>query len=722
MSSSLGSLVVSLGLDAAQYVSGLSKSEYQARQFVNNVTGTFSRAAGVIGALGASIGGALAVLGEAAGSIAAYQDLADQIGATAEEVAGLQLAADLSGKSLDTVAAASVRLTASLAKSDDEAKGVGAALAAINIPLKDFKQLDPVTQLETVAAKLAEFEDGAGKTAVAVALFGKAGAELIPFLNDLAETGGRNLRLTAEQIAAADEYAKAYDRLKGEAKGLAQVFVAESIPAAVGFLGAINDVADGVLGLGKNVGDLARDNGVRQWAEGAAIALGTVLESLTFVAKAVRALGGSFESVWADLKVAGGFAARGGVFGLFSAENRQALAQSLDARNKVVSDANKRYADLFSYNGTALTDAMRKRFAEGPAAGGGGGRPKLRFANPEGKGGANGGAKSKVSEAERYLESLQKQLEATQDLSVEEQLLQDIRMGRLGKVSGSQAEELAGIARQIDQVRAQRKADDELARGTIDRMNEERTAREKMQSDAARLYEQTRSPIEALNIEEAKLNQLLADGLVSWDTYARGVMAANDAYDEAVEKSKKLTTEQERAQSMAKDLGMTFSSAFEDAIVGGKGLSEVLQGLEQDILRIVTRKMVTEPMADWFGSIIKGASGGGGGGESGGGFGSWVANAIGSFFGGGRAAGGPVQAGKFYRVNERGTEMLNMNGRDYLMAGANGRVTPLGGGGGGGGVTVNMTVVARDAESFRRSEGQIASRLSGIASKGSRFR
>jgi hypothetical protein len=37
-----------------------------------------------------------------------------------------------------------------------------------------------------------------------------------------------------------------------------------------------------------------------------------------------------------------------------------------------------------------------------------------------------------------------------------------------------------------------------------------------------------------------------------------------------------------------------------DAIVGGKNFSEVLKGLAQDVLRIVTRKNITEPLANAF--------------------------------------------------------------------------------------------------------------------------
>ncbi|MES9963578.1 MAG: hypothetical protein ABW116_08545 [Candidatus Sedimenticola sp. 20ELBAFRAG] len=54
-----------------------------------------------------------------------------------------------------------------------------------------------------------------------------------------------------------------------------------------------------------------------------------------------------------------------------------------------------------------------------------------------------------------------------------------------------------------------------------------------------------------------------------------------------------------------RDLGLTFSSAFEDAIVEGEKLSDVLRGLAQDILRVMARKTVTEPL----GNLLSGGLG-----------------------------------------------------------------------------------------------------------------
>lgn len=49
---------------------------------------------------------------------------------------------------------------------------------------------------------------------------------------------------------------------------------------------------------------------------------------------------------------------------------------------------------------------------------------------------------------------------------------------------------------------------------------------------------------------------------------------------------------------LAQDLGFTFASAFEEAIVTGKKLREVVQGLGQDIARIIIRRSITEPLGN----------------------------------------------------------------------------------------------------------------------------
>lgn len=94
--------------------------------------------------------------------------------------------------------------------------------------------------------------------------------------------------------------------------------------------------------------------------------------------------------------------------------------------------------------------------------------------------------------------------------------------------------------------------------------------------------------------EDAELlNQALDRGAISQSQYSEAI---NKLFGD----SSKQIDEQ---KDLAKDLGMTFSSAFEDAIVKGEEFSDVLNGIYEDILRILVRKNITEPLANSFGSI-----------------------------------------------------------------------------------------------------------------------
>ena len=69
-----------------------------------------------------------------------------------------------------------------------------------------------------------------------------------------------------------------------------------------------------------------------------------------------------------------------------------------------------------------------------------------------------------------------------------------------------------------------------------------------------------------------------------------------DAIRRLSDEEKKQSTNLDKNKSMAKELGMTFTSAFEDAVINGKKFSDVLSGIGQDIERMLLRRMVTNPL------------------------------------------------------------------------------------------------------------------------------
>lgn len=113
---------------------------------------------------------------------------------------------------------------------------------------------------------------------------------------------------------------------------------------------------------------------------------------------------------------------------------------------------------------------------------------------------------------------------------------------------------------------------------------------------------------------------------------------ANAALEELERGQQRVQAATERTSSTARDLGLTFSSAFEDAIIKGERLSKVMQGLLQDIARVIARRTITEPLGNAVTTALSGFSFG---------------NLFSGLF---RAEGGPVAAGQPYIVGERGPE------------------------------------------------------------------
>lgn len=208
--------------------------------------------------IGARIRAGLLAIGTAAavGTIAAYvafdqlikkaaqfQHLSETTGASAVGLASIAVAAATAGVSMESVAGSTIKLTKNLTGVDDESKAAGSALVALGINVADFKKLDPVGQFDAVGKALSGFADGAGKTAVAVALYGKAGAEQLKVFKAVEDQGGRQVILTAEQIRQADDYADKQAKLHAEISLHAQVIAIKLLPTIIEYKQRIADLA-----------------------------------------------------------------------------------------------------------------------------------------------------------------------------------------------------------------------------------------------------------------------------------------------------------------------------------------------------------------------------------------------------------------------------------------------------------------------------------------------
>lgn len=188
MAGSLGSLVVSLTAETAQFTQSLNRASYTAQKNFRDITSFAKNAAGTLAALYG--------VNSFAGFIKSQIDLADatgkmsqKVGVSVEELSKLQFAAKLADVDAQQLQGGLVRLSKGMGEAAQNTGEANKAFQAMGISIKNADgSLKSSSQvLGDVADAFAGYEDSAQKTALAVAIFGRSGADLIPLLN-----GGRD--------------------------------------------------------------------------------------------------------------------------------------------------------------------------------------------------------------------------------------------------------------------------------------------------------------------------------------------------------------------------------------------------------------------------------------------------------------------------------------------------------------------------------------------------
>ncbi len=111
----------------------------------------------------------------------------------------------------------------------------------------------------------------------------------------------------------------------------------------------------------------------------------------------------------------------------------------------------------------------------------------------------------------------------------------------------------------------------------------------------------------------------------------KGMLDANEAWQARMEIAERMGLISHEAEIAARQAGEAMASAFEDAIISGRKLSEVLDGLVRDLMRIMIRNSITGPIAESLTGALTGLF---------------------------RAEGGPVTGGSPYIVGEKGPELF----------------------------------------------------------------
>lgn len=516
-----------------------------------------------------------------------FQDLAEQIGSSAEGLASLAVSASVGGTSMDEVAAFATKLTKNLTGVDDESSKAGAALKALGLDIGELKDADPADQLERIAKALDGFQDGTGKTAVMEAL-AKGGAKLLPFLKELAAEGGRQVILTKEMIEQADAYADSQARSRAKLSLYAQALATEAIPALTAFQNALTDTAKEMMGVRDGATSLKGNDGVREFAKGAVGALGFVVDAADGVYRVVSIIGKSIGAIGAA-----GAAVASGEFRMAKSIMAE-LGSDVDAtlnRGLFSDKLQKRLAEIGTQT-QALTGGKKGKLAFDGAAGGGSGGSKT--------------AATKIDEnaqaLARYVNQLESATEKTLDLTeVEKARIFLTTIGTTGEIA--QVQELVlGMAKRIDQEKELgellklKRAAATAAGDAVNKENE--------------FFANAIAGTPTAKLEKQRADMVkLAEGFQSGAFGNPDSTAAVQLYGEAASAMLgNLGGDVKEVEGDFASLGATFSSSLEDAIVNGNGLRSVIQGLGQDILRITVRKTITEPIGNALTGAFSGFS------------------------------------------------------------------------------------------------------------------
>lgn len=211
-----------------------------------SVLPTFGLVAGGV----AAVGGALFEMANKASEAGDKLFLASKrTGVSVEMLQGLGLAAKESGVNIDTVENALERMTRSAGPFATSGSQGAKALKSIGISATDvdgkMRPLDDL--LLDVAHKFAHMKDGSEKTAIAVSVFGRAGAQMIPILDKgraalkkLTDEAVQMSGITTEAAAKDHQFQDQLTLTKAEAEGLAVKLGTRLVPVFGVLVDAIN--------------------------------------------------------------------------------------------------------------------------------------------------------------------------------------------------------------------------------------------------------------------------------------------------------------------------------------------------------------------------------------------------------------------------------------------------------------------------------------------------
>lgn len=284
---------IRLRADIARLQQDMDRARQQVGGAMSKITQLAKGAAGALAAIGAGMAvGVLANFVKQAIDVTdAVSDISQRTGVAIKDIAGLQLWFQIGGAEAGEFEGAMIKLANKIATGADEFKRIGVATRNADGSLRSSVEV-----LSDSADAFQKLQDNSAKTALAIEIFGKSGATLIPILNSGSE-GLREMTEMADKLGltfdqntvdAAGAFNDTLDFLGLAAQGVGRQLAAQLLPA-------LNSVAGSFLDF------VVKGDGVKKMAEGISAVLKTLYTVGVSVYTVFKTLGNTLAAAAAQV-------------------------------------------------------------------------------------------------------------------------------------------------------------------------------------------------------------------------------------------------------------------------------------------------------------------------------------------------------------------------------------------------------------------------------------
>lgn len=674
---SAGSILIDIAANTARLAADLGKADKMFKSSAERMSKQADLIGKAIGSVTAGLTtGAFALwIKGAVDSADAAAKSAQMIGITTEALTGLQYAAGLSDVSTQTLNSSLLKFNKNIAAAANGTKAQAQAFADIGLSVKDangnLKTADAL--LLEVSDKFAGYQDGAQKSALAQELFGKSGAKMIPLLNGgaasinelTAQAERFGLVVSSETAKAAEQFNDSLTVMGSMNEGIAMQIAGDMLPVMNDFTGLLIDVSEN--------------------SDAAATSASVLSGVLKTLATAGIVIGASFTATGQAI---------GAAAAVIGAAARGDFAQALDiAKNGIGDYKDTTEAALERIN--KLWTGDYKAAGEQAATTAKTLRESIKRTNVETEKQAET-TKKATDAIQGQVAALQLQA-ATLGLSSEKATLYKLAQ------DGATDSQLASAKAALDTVSAFEKST-QAAQDRSEAVMAAMDVEASTLSDLSKAYGDFQAKVETMR-------KALLNGDMTQASYDAAVAGLEDQMAKAEASNEKTTTAISAAwEGAAKNIQSTMADFLFDPFKGG--LDGMVQSLGTAIQRMVADAVAADLANKLFGSAVGGTGDG------------WLgaaASFASSFFGGGKAIGGPVMAGKLYEVGENNRpETFMSGGKQYLIPGNNGAINS-----GGGSSTSNVINISlpnvTNAREARQARAELSRSITGAMSTAARY-